>query len=160
ARQAYSGSNILLETASPAAGEVKSSCNGEIWKDKRIWGQSDYRHRHPRCLSSDPSLLRAGLGLLIWIRIPGPIHSYVVIREYERPGGTTYFHFLHVATAASGFCNRAGLHIAMLASDRIRGVAGEAFAVVTGVISHQRLVRVMTSDAAESPIASVEAFTI
>jgi hypothetical protein len=83
-----------------------------------------------------------------------------VIREYERPGGTTYFHFLHVATAASGFCNRAGLHIAMLASDRIRGVAGEAFAVVTGVISHQRLVRVMTSDAAESPIASVEAFTI
>ena len=83
-----------------------------------------------------------------------------MIREYERPGGTTYFHFLHVATAASGFCNRAGLHIAMLASDRIRGlagVAGEAFAVVTGVISHQRLVRVMTSDAAESPIASVEA---
>lgn len=54
---------------------------------------------------------------LIGIRIPGPIDSDVVIREYEQPGGTTYFNFLHVATGASGFSNRAGLSIAVLASD-------------------------------------------
>ena len=86
-----------------------------------------------------------------------------MIREYEKPGGTTYFHFLHVATGTSGFSNRAGLRIAVLAGDGIRslaGVTGDAFAIVTRVIPHQRLVWIMTSDAADPPIASVEAFTI
>jgi len=103
------------------------------------------------------------LGLLIRIRIAGPIHAYVVICEYEQPGRTTYLHFLHVAARASGFLNWAGLGIAVLTSDGIRdlvGVAGDAFAIVTRFVPLQRLVRIMTPDAADSPIPSVEAFTI
>lgn len=101
--------------------------------------------------------------MLIRIRISGPIHANIVIGEYQQPGGTTYFDFWHVATGASGFGNRAGLGIAVPAGDGLRalgGVAGDAFAVVTCVIPHQRLVGVMASDAADSPISSVEAFAI
>jgi len=68
-----------------------------------------------------------------------------------------------MATGASGFCNRAGLGIAVLGSEGIWaliGVARDAFAIVTRVIPHQRLVRIVTSNTADSPIPSVEAFTI